>query len=119
MAVATKPRADAKTHTIRQLGVPRVRLTRVVDRTTKLSGDVLTSLETGERAAIEALGQFLITIEDACPQEVSSTADVAIKITESGIQMVDRLVHTEHEMLRNMVDSAAKSLKIREVAKHA
>ena len=48
-----------------------------------LSDEFLTSLETGERSAIEARGQFLVTIEDALPREVAGTSEVAKKITES------------------------------------
>ena len=44
------------------------RLVSLVERTSELSDGVLKSLETGERTAIEALGQFLITIEEALPQ---------------------------------------------------
>jgi hypothetical protein len=109
----TKPRPVVKTVTRRQLGIPVVRLGNVVDRTAKLSDDVLKSLETGERAAVEALGQFLIAIEDALPQEVAATSDVAKKITESGLETTDRLVQAQHEFLRNLIDSAARSLRSR------
>lgn len=113
----SKPRPVAKTLTIKPLRVPAVGLGIVVDRTTKLSDDVLKSLETGERAAIEAIGQFVITIEESLPQEVAATADVAKKITESGLGMADRLVQTQHEFLRSVVDSAGKSLRSRNGAK--
>ena len=82
-----------------------------------MSDGVLKSLETGERTAIEALGQFLITIEEALPQEVAGTSDVAKTITESGLEVADRLVHTEYDVLRNVIDSAAKSLSGRGEAK--
>ncbi len=113
----TKPRPAVQTVTRRQLGIPVVRLGDVVDRTAKLSDDVLRSLETGERAAVEAVGQFLIAIEEAFPQEVATTSDVAKKITESGLQTTDRLVQTQHEFLRNLIDSAARSLGSRNGAK--
>jgi hypothetical protein len=35
----------------------------------------------------------VIAIEEALPQEVASTSDVAKKITEAGLQMVDRFIH--------------------------
>ncbi|MGO9903113.1 MAG: hypothetical protein ACLP0J_26295 [Solirubrobacteraceae bacterium] len=109
----TKTRPVAKTHTDLRLGFPVVRLSTVVDRTTKLSDEVLKSLEANERAAVEALGQFVIAIEEALPQEVASTSDVAKKITESGLQMADRLIHTQHDFLQNVVNSIAKSLSSR------
>ncbi len=113
----TKTRPVVKTQTDHQLGIPAARLSSVVDRTTMLSEEVLKSLEASERAAVEALGQFVIAIEEAFPQEVAGTSDVAKKITEAGLQMVDRLVHTQHEFLRSAIGSTAKSLSIRDGAK--
>jgi hypothetical protein len=110
----TRPVAKAQTDL---LGIPAARLSSVVDRTTKLSEEVLKSLETSQRAAIEALGQFVIAIEEALPQEVAGTSDVAKKITESGLQMADRLVHTQHDFLRSAIGSTAKSLNSRNGAK--
>ena len=112
--IATKSKPVMETSRTPSARLPSAPLVSVVDRTSELSNDVLKSLETGERAAIEALGQFLITIEDAWPQEVAATSDVAKKITESGLEMADRLVHTEYDFLRNVIDSAAKSVSSRD-----
>ncbi len=100
----------AETATKIKPAAPVVHLVSRVDRASDLSNEVLSSLEAGERAAIEALGQFLITIEEALPQEVASTSDVAKKITESGVELIDRLIHTEFDVLRHVVESTAKSL---------
>ena len=78
---------------------------------------MLKSLEAGERAAIEALGQFVITVEEALPQEAAGTSEVAKKVTESGLEMADRLVHTQYDVLRDVIDSAAKALSSRDGAK--
>jgi hypothetical protein len=90
----TKPRPVVKTavvktsvvwtETTRQPGILPARLGGVVDRTSKLSDEVLKSLETGERSAIEALGQFVIAVQEALPQKVLATSEVAKKLTESG-----------------------------------
>jgi hypothetical protein len=82
----------------------------VVERTTELSDEVLKSLEAAQRAAIEAAGRFLVTVEEALPQEVEGTSDVAKKITESGLDTADRLVHTWYDVLRKVIGSAGKSL---------
>ena len=108
--ITTKPPPAAKAAVTRERAMPVIRLTRVVDKTTALSDEVLLSVDKGHRAAIEAVGRFVITVEDALPQEVVSTADVAKKITESGIEMADRLVGTGYEVLRNVIDSTGKSL---------
>jgi len=64
------------------------------------------------------VGQFMISVEEAWPLEVAGTTDVAKKITESGLEMTDRLVHTEYDFLRKVVDSTAKSLGAGNGAKH-
>jgi hypothetical protein len=92
---------------IHEVGIPEDRVVDVVDRTAKLSHELLKSFESSERAAIEAVGQFVITMEEALPTEVTGTTDVAKKITKSGLEMVDQLVHTECDLLRHVVDSAA------------
>ena len=102
--VVTKPKP------VLELSVPLPRLSGAVDTTARLSEEVLTSLEKSERAAVEAVGQFVITIEEALPREVTATADVAKQITESGFGMFDRLIHTEHAFIRGLVDSAAKTV---------
>ena len=115
--IATKQRPAVKTPTTHRRDTPEDRMARVVDRSAELSDAVLKSLETSERAALEAVGQFVITIEEALPQEVASTSDVSKKITESGFEMADRLLHTMNDFARKVIDSAAKSLSSRDAAK--
>lgn len=110
-AIATETKPAARSHEIHVVSIPTGRLAGVVDRTAKLSDELLKSFETSERAAIEAIGQFMITIEEALPHEVTRTAEVTKKVTESGLEMTDRLVHTEYDLLRDVVDSAANSLR--------
>jgi hypothetical protein len=74
--IATKHRPVVKTPTTYRRGTPEARVASVVDRSAELSDGVLKSLEASERAALEAVGQFVITIEEALPQEVASTSDV-------------------------------------------
>jgi hypothetical protein len=115
--ITTKPKPVVKTPATHRRGIPTVRLASVVDRTSEMSDEVLKSLEAGERAAIETVGQFVITVEEALPQEVAGTSDVAKKITESGLEMADRLVHTGHDFLRSVVDSTARALSSHDGAK--
>lgn len=77
--------------------------------TTKPLPVVKTEMTRQQRAAIEAFAQFVIAIEEAFPQETADTSNVARKITESGLQMADRLVHTQRGLLRNVIDSTVKS----------
>ena len=114
--IATKPKPVVKAPASHQLEIPTA--VSVVDRTSELSGAVLDSLEAGERAAVEALGQFMITVEEAVSQEVAGTSDVAKKITESGVQTADRLIQTAHSLVRSVIESVAKSLNTRNGAVH-
>jgi hypothetical protein len=92
---------------IHELGIPEDRVVDVVDRTLKLSNELLKSFESSERTAIEAVGQFVITLEEALPAELAGTTDVAKKITKSGLETVDQLVHTEYQLLHHVVGGAA------------
>jgi hypothetical protein len=107
MAATTHKSQPIVRTSIHEIGIPEDRIVDVVDRTAKLSDELLKSLESSERAAIEAVGQFVMTLEEALPAEVTGTTDVAKKITKSGFEMVDQLVHTEYGLLRHVVDSAA------------
>jgi hypothetical protein len=84
-------------------GIPAARLVSVVERSTELSDEVLELLEAGQRAAIEAAGRFLVTVEEALPQEVQGTSEVAKKVTESGLETADRLVHTQYDFVRKVI----------------
>jgi hypothetical protein len=75
-----------------------------------LSDEVLESLEAGQRAAIDAAGRFVVTVEEALPREVQGTSEVAKTITESGLETADRLSQTWYDVLRKVIGSAAKSL---------
>jgi len=116
-ATATKTKPVAPQTEIHPIRIPADRLVHVVDRTARLSDEVLKSLESSERAAIEAVGQFVITIEEAIPAEVTDTSAVAKTITKSGLEMIDRLVHTEYQLLRHVVDSTAGWLSRHDGAK--
>jgi hypothetical protein len=74
---------------------------------------VLEALEAGQRAAIDAAGRFVVTVEEALPHEVQGTSEVAKTITESGLETADRLVQTWYDLLRKVIGSTAKSLSSR------
>jgi hypothetical protein len=105
------------TQATHQRDIPSAGPVTVVERTAELSDEVLEALEAGQRAAIDAVGRFLVTVEEALPQEVQGTSEVAKKITESGLEMADRLVHTQYDFLRKVIDSIAKALSSRNAAR--
>ena len=113
VANATKPSAGVNSPATHQRDIPAARRVTVVERTTELSDEVLESLEAGQRAALEAAGRFLVTVEEALPHEVQGTSEVAKTITESGLETADRLVQTWYDLLRKVIGSTAKSLSSR------
>jgi hypothetical protein len=80
-----------------------------VERATEFSEDVIQALEANGRAAVEAVGRFLVSVEEALPQAARARG-VEKKITKSAVEMVQQLVETQSEFLVKVVDSAAKSL---------
>ena len=80
-----------------------------VDRTSELSEDVLKSLDDGARAAIDAVRKFVETVDKALPPRGEGPSRRE-EITDSALEMAQRLVHTQYEFLRKVVDSAGKTL---------
>jgi hypothetical protein len=77
--VAPKPHTVAKPPSRDLQGRPADRRSNVVERTTDMAVELLKSLETGELAAIDAVGEFVIAIEDGLTEQVDSTSAVAKK----------------------------------------
>jgi hypothetical protein len=80
-----------------------------VERTTELSEDVLKSLDDGARSAIEAVRRFVETVDRALPPRGEGPSRRE-EITDSALEMAQRLVHTQYDFLRKVMDSAGKSL---------
>ena len=81
-----------------------------VDRTTELSDEVLQSVESGERAAIDAVRKFVDTVDEKLPSLGDEHPSTRQDIIDAALELADRLVHTQYDFLRNVVDSAGKSL---------
>jgi len=88
-----------------------------VDRTTELSDDVLKSLESGQRAAIEAVGKFVDTVDKKLPSLGDEHPSRRQEIIDAALEMADRLVQTQYDFIRKVVDSAGKALTKPEEAK--
>jgi hypothetical protein len=80
-----------------------------VDRTSELSDEVLKSLEAGQRAAIEAVRKFVDTVDQALPA-LGERPSRRQEIVDSAMEMADRLVHTQYDFLRHVVQSAGNAL---------
>jgi hypothetical protein len=87
-----------------------------VKRATDLSDDVLRELEDGAERALDAVRKFLGTVDDALPPQAEGPSRRE-EITDSALEMAQRLVHTQADFLRKVVDSAGKSLSRSDAAK--
>jgi hypothetical protein len=106
----TKPRPPAKAPATRRPAAAATRPPGAIDRTTKLSEEVLDSVEKGQRAAIDAVRKFVDTVD----QTLSAHGEGPSKrqeIVDSAMEMADRLVHTQYDFIRKVIDSAGKSVR--------
>jgi hypothetical protein len=78
-------------------------------RTTELSEDVLKSLDDGARNALDAVRKFVETVDRALPPRGQGPSRRE-EITDSALEMAQRLIHTQSDFLRKVVDGAGKSL---------
>ena len=108
-AAATRKRhaAERKAHEEGEEGKEQARA--VVDRTSELSDEVLKSLESGQRAAIEAVRKFVVTVDEALPA-LGGHPSRRQEIVDAALEMAERLVHTQYDFLRHVVQNAGKGL---------
>jgi hypothetical protein len=86
-------------------------VSEVVDRTSELSDDVLKSLESGSRAVIEAVRKFVDVVDEALPAlPHGERPSRRREIVDAAMDMADRLVKTQYEFLRSVVQSAGTTL---------
>jgi hypothetical protein len=89
----------------------------IVDRPTELSDEVLESVEKGQRAAIESVHKFVDTIDEKLPALGDEHPSMRQELIGAALDMADRLVHTQYEFLREVVQSAGHSLGASDQAK--
>ena len=90
-------RAKARTSSsrgARNAGVPR---------------DMLRSIEEGQHAALEAVRRFVDTVERALPLRSDGGSRRQQEIVDSALEMADRLVQTQYDLLRKAVRSASRT----------
>ncbi len=81
-----------------------------IDRTAELSADVLKDVESGQRAAIDAVRKFVDTVDEALPPHGEGPRSRQ-EVVDSALEMADKLVHTQYEFIRKVIDSAGKSMR--------
>ena len=110
----TRDRATASSRSAKAPGRTRHRAAAsspktVVGRTTGLSEEVLDSVEKGQRAAIEAVRKFVDTVDQALAARGEGPSRRQ-EVVDSAMEMADRLLHTQYEFIRKVIDSASKSV---------
>jgi hypothetical protein len=82
----------------------------VVDRTSELSDEVLQSVESGQRAAIEAVRKFVDTVDEKLPSLGDEHPSVRQDLVDAALDLADSLVHTQYDFLRKVVRSTGESI---------
>lgn len=112
----TQSRPVAKAPPTHRRNVTESRRATVIDRTAELSEDVLKSIEAGQHSTIEAVRKFVDSVDQALPHRGEGPSRRQ-EIIDSAMEMTDRLVDAQHDFIRKVIDSTAKSLSRRDDAK--
>ena len=111
MAETTRKRGPAKAPATRKRTTSAAGPTSALDTTAKLSEDVLETVERSQRVAIEAVRKFVDMVDQALPALPHGEGPSRRQeIVDSALEMADRLVHTQYDFIRKVIDSAGKSL---------
>jgi hypothetical protein len=114
----TKRGPTAKAPTTRKRPTTTPRPATAVHGTKELSEEVLDSLEKAQRAAIEAVRNFVDTVDHTLPALPHGEGpSKRQEIVDSALDMADRLVHTQYDFIHKVIDSAGKSLSSSDGAK--
>jgi hypothetical protein len=70
---------------------------------------MLRSVEDGQRAALDAVRRFVDTVERALPLPGDGAPRRQQEIVDSALEMADRLVQTQYDLLRKAVRSASRT----------
>jgi hypothetical protein len=107
--VQRRPAAKKTEAATKRRPVHKKQDTDAVERTAEFSEEILKSLEDGARTALDAVRKFVATVDESLPPRGEGPSRRE-EITDSALEMAQRLVHTQYEFLRKVVDSAGKSL---------
>ena len=120
-ATKRKPAAKAPAARKRTTRAKRPTTSRPVaafDATAKLSEEVLETIEKSQRVALDAVRKFVDTVDQALPSLPHGDGPTGRQeIVDSALEMADRLVHTQYEFIRKVIDSASKTVKRSDDAK--
>jgi len=81
-----------------------------LDRTAEVSENVLKSVESAQRAAIEAVRKFADTVDEVLPA-IGEHPSRREHVIDAALDMADKLVTTQYEFLRGVVRNADRSMR--------
>ncbi|UXA05439.1 hypothetical protein KXD96_21280 [Mycobacterium sp. SMC-2] len=87
------------------------RASELTERVAGLSDEVLKSVESGQRAAIDAVRKFVGTVDESLPGHSGDQPSRRNTIVDAALEMADKLVKTQYEFIRSVVGSATEALK--------
>jgi hypothetical protein len=114
---AARPSAAAKSSTKTAAAGPSAaakestsaELKRAAARTADLSETVLKSVEAGQLAALDAVREFLDSVEEVLPA-IGDRPSRRATVIDAALEMADKLVTTQYDFLRSVVRSADHTL---------
>ena len=89
----------------------------VTERVAGLSDEVLKSVESGQRTAIEAVRKFVGAVDESMSAHDDDHPSRRNTIVDAALDMADKLVKTQYEFLRSVVSSASETLRKQDDAK--
>jgi hypothetical protein len=110
-------KAEANGNTEKQDPVERA--AKLTGRAASLSDDVLKSVESGQRTAIDAVRKFVGAVDESMPAHGDDHPSRRASIVDAALEMADKLVKTQYEFIRSVVGSASAALNDQNEAKPA
>jgi hypothetical protein len=80
-----------------------------VERTTELSEEVLEQMKESQESALAAVRRFMESVDEALPPHGESPSRRQ-EVIDSALEMSQKLVKTQYDFLRHVVQSAGEAL---------
>lgn len=83
----------------------------LAEKAVAMSDEVLKSVESGQRNAIEAVRKFVGAVEESLPGHGDDHPSRRENIVNAALNMADDLVKTQYEFIRSVVGNASETLR--------
>jgi hypothetical protein len=94
-----------------QKNPPDERPPDLAERAVAMSDEVLKSIESGQRNAIEAVRKFVGAVEESLPGHGDDHPSRRETIVNAALNLADDLVKTQYEFIRSVVGNASETLR--------